>query len=266
VGGELGVDVGLAGALGAQLDQIVIALAVGNQAHKLEQLVALAEQFRVEAHALNQQVDPFVSAELPPSRQVALHVEVGELDRLDPVQQPGTGVLVLAVSVFKVGDAPDAADQELRMAFDRVGIDQHLLDAQVGECRLVHIAPVVERHAHFVDHLVAAPLADSGAHQASLAAMHVVLAQDFPHRLHAGLNAGFIGGSAVLAQQILQHVGRHDGVATHQLDQVLAYDQAGEVLIDFLIEEVHRLVLRVMLRAAEASRHGRVETLRQASG
>ena len=62
VRGELGVDVGLAGALWPQLDQVVVALAEGDQAHQLHQLAAPAEQLRVEADALHQQVDPLVGA------------------------------------------------------------------------------------------------------------------------------------------------------------------------------------------------------------
>jgi hypothetical protein len=39
---ELGVDVRLARALGTQFDEVVVAFAVGNEAHKLHQLGAPA--------------------------------------------------------------------------------------------------------------------------------------------------------------------------------------------------------------------------------
>ena len=58
-------------------------------------------------------------------------------------------------------------------------------------------------------------------------------------RLDAALNGGFIVGSAVLAEEVLQHVAWHDGVAFDRFGQVFANDEPSEVLIDFLIEGSH---------------------------
>jgi hypothetical protein len=77
------------------------------------QLAALAEHLRVEADALHQQVDPLVGGELLAGLDVAVEIEVGELDRLEGRQDPGAGVLVLGELVLEVGNAPDAADQQL---------------------------------------------------------------------------------------------------------------------------------------------------------
>jgi len=68
-----------------------------------------------------------------------------------------------------------------------------------------------------------------------------MLAQHFLHRVDAGLNGFLVAAGAILAEQIFQHVGRHDGVALDRLDEVFAHDESGEVSVDFLVEFVHRL-------------------------
>ena len=118
VGRELGVNMGLAGSLGAQLDQVVIAFAKRDQAEQLGQLVAPAEHFRVEADTLQEQVHPLVNGELLAGLEVAIKVKVGELDRLEGRQDPRTGVLVLGEFILEIGYAPHAADQELGMLLD----------------------------------------------------------------------------------------------------------------------------------------------------
>ena len=90
------------------------------------------------------------------ARQVAVEVEVGELDRLDRAEDPGADARVVAVEVLDVADAPHAADEQLRVGLDGAGVDEHLLDAEVGELGLVDVVLVVEVDADLVDDLVAA--------------------------------------------------------------------------------------------------------------
>ena len=59
-------------------------------------------------------------------------------------------------------------------------------------------------------------------------AVDIMLAQDLLDRLDAGLDGGLIAGGAVLAQQVFQHVGGHDGVALDRLDQILADNESRE--------------------------------------
>ena len=125
------------------------------------------------------------------------------------------------------------------MAFDRVGIHDHLLNAQVAKGGFVNIPLVVQGHADLVDNLVAAPLADHGAHQSRFVAVHIMLAQDFLHCLDTGQDAGLVGRGAVLPQQVFEHIGGDDGVALDQLHQVFAYDQTGELGVNLFIQRRH---------------------------
>jgi hypothetical protein len=116
-------------ALGAELDQVVVALAERDQAHQLADLVALAEHLRVEAHALDQQVDPLVGGELLSSLHVPIEVEVRQLDWLDGRQDPRRVVLLLGEQVLQVSDAPHPTHQQLGVLLDRGRVDDDLLDA-----------------------------------------------------------------------------------------------------------------------------------------
>ena len=100
----------LAGALGAELDQVVVAFDERDQAHKLEEFAASAEQFGIEADGLHEQVDPLIGGEPSARLKVLLHVELRQLDRLDRAEDPRHEALVLGVEVLDVADAPDAAD------------------------------------------------------------------------------------------------------------------------------------------------------------
>ena len=79
---ELRVYVGLAGPLGAQLDQVVVALAERDKADKLSKLIALAEHLRIETYALDQQVNPLISGELLTCLQIAVEIKAGNLNWL----------------------------------------------------------------------------------------------------------------------------------------------------------------------------------------
>ena len=68
---ELREDVRLAGALGAELDEVVVALDERDQPHELDELGPPAEQLGVEPDGLHEQVDPLVGGELAPRGEVA---------------------------------------------------------------------------------------------------------------------------------------------------------------------------------------------------
>ena len=73
----------------------------------------------------------------------------------------GTTRCVFAVEVLDVADAPDAADEELRVRLDRGGLDDHALDAEVGELGLVDVGLLVEGDGDLVDDPVPPALAGS---------------------------------------------------------------------------------------------------------
>ena len=115
-------------------------------------------------------------------------------------------------------------------------LDDHALDAEVGELGLVDVGLLVEGDGDLVDDPVATALLDRRLDQLGLVPVDVVLGEDLAHRVDAGLDGGFVVGGGVLAEQVLQDVRRHDGVALDGLDQVLADDDAGEELVDLVVE------------------------------
>ena len=116
------------------------------------------------------------------------------------------------------------------------GLDEHALDAEVGELGLVDVGLVVERGRDLVDDPVPPALADRGLHQLGLVPVDVVVGEDLAHGVDARLDGGLVVGGRVLAEQVLQHVGRHDGVALDGLDQVLAHDDAREEPVDLAVQ------------------------------
>ena len=71
--------------------------------------------------------------------------------------------------------------------------------------------------------------------------MHVVVGQDLAHGVDACLDSGLVVGGRVLAEQVLQHVGRHDGIALDGPDQVLAHDDTWEEPVDLAVQlALHR--------------------------
>ena len=131
------------------------------------------------------------------------------------------------------------------------GLDDHLLDAEVGELGLVDVVLVVEGDGDLVDDPVPAALLDGRLDQLGLVAVDVVLGEDLPHGVDAGLDGGLVVGRGVLAEEVLQDVRRHDGVALDGLDQVLADDDAGEEQVDLVVEVA---LLRCRLAPRESLR------------
>jgi len=236
VGRELGVDVRLTGALGTQLQQVVVALAEWDQPDQGEQLAPPSEGLGVKPHALHEHIHPLIGAELRAGLQELLMVHPGHLDRLDAGDLPGAGLGIDGQLVFHIGDGPDATDEQLGVALHEVHLDRHLLEAEVGELHLVEAAFLVQLHGELVDHLVAAALFDRGFHKFRLVAVHVVLGEDPPHRLQTLLDQGGVISGAVLPEQVLEHVGGHHRVLLELGGEVLADHQAREMLQDLLIQ------------------------------
>ena len=94
----------------------------------------------------------------------------------------------------------------------------------------------VERNGELVDHLVAAPIFDRGFHQLRLVPVHVVLGQDAAYGFEAVFDLIGVVGGAVLAEQVLEHVGGHHRVLLELGGEVFAHHQAREVLKDLLIQ------------------------------
>ena len=168
--------------------------------HELDELGPPSEQLRVEPDGLDQQVDPLISREFSPGREISLEVEVRQLNRLDRTQDPRHEPGVVAVEILDVADAPDATDEKLRMGFDRRRIDDHTLDPEVGELGLVDIVLFVERDSHLVDDPMPAPLFDRRLDQFGLVPVHVVIGENLAHRTDAGLDRFLVVGGGVLAE------------------------------------------------------------------
>ena len=99
----------LAGAAGAKLHQVVVALAEGDQPQQEEGLESLAELRGLVAHRTDQQVDPLLGAELGSELAVFLQVEARQLDRRE------------------------LADREGRLAVARIPLHLHLGPHPAGE-------------------------------------------------------------------------------------------------------------------------------------
>ena len=190
----------------------------------------------VEADGLHEQVDPLVGGEPAARLEVVVEVELRQLDWLDRAEDPRHDALVVAVEVLDVADAPHAADQELGMRLDGRGLDDHALDAEVGELGLVDVGLLVEGDGDLVDDPVPAAFLDRRLDQFGLAPVDVVLGENLANSVDACLDGGLVVRCRVLTEEVLKDVRRHDRVALDGLDQVLADDDAGEQQVDLEVE------------------------------
>ena len=163
-------------------------------------------------------------------------VDTGHLDRLEASDLPGAGFGIHREFVLHIGDGPDATNQQLWKAFDVGVLDRNLLDSKVGELHLVEARLLVERDGELVDHLVATSIFDRGFDQFRLVSVHVVLSQDAAYRFEAVFDLIGVVSGAVLAEQVLEHVGGHHRVLLELGGEVFAHHQAREVLKDLLIQ------------------------------
>lgn len=114
------------------------------------------------------------------------------------------------------------------MRLDSGGLDEHALDAEVGELRLVDVVLLVERDRDPVDDAVSAALPDRGLHQLGLVPVHVVVGENLAHCVDPSLDRRLVVGCGVLAEQVLQHVRGHDRVALDRLHEVLRTTTPGK--------------------------------------
>ena len=172
---ELAEHVALARALGAQLHEVVVALAVRDEAREHEELGATAQLLRREARGPDDRVDPLVRGEGHSPHAIGVQIEERHLDGLEPVEQERRLVLRLVGRVREVADAPHAAHEQATVLPHGVGVHQHVRDAQVLESRLKSVALLVEDHRHLVDDAHVALELDVGLDGVGLRALHVVL-------------------------------------------------------------------------------------------
>ena len=227
---------GFPGALGPEFQQVVIALAIRDQADQRQQLGATSEHLGIESHALHQHVHPLFSGEFGPRFEKLIVIYPGHLDRLERIDLPRAGLGIVSHLVRYIGNAPDAAHQQLGETADEIVGHRHFLEAEIGELSFIESASVIQFDRELVNDLMAALFLDGGLDQLRLIPMHIVLGQNALDRFQAGLDRLRIVGGAMLAQQIFQHVGRHDGVLLQSFGQVLAHDQAGKMQQYLLIQ------------------------------
>jgi hypothetical protein len=107
---------------------------------------------------------------------------------------------------------------------------------EVGEQRFVNIPPLVEGNGDLINDLQTTAFSDDGFDLLRLIWTHVVLGQDAFYRLQTLLDDFLIVGSAVCAQEVLQHVHGHIGAFLDQLGQVFAYHSPGKMLIQQVVK------------------------------
>ncbi len=222
-----------------QLDEIIIALAIRYQPKKLEHLVPSPQKFGIKPKALDQQIDPLGGGKMTPGLHIGVEIKMGKLNGLEVVHNPRRDSRIFRKSIFEIRNAPDTAHQKPGVPLHRIRLHHHSLDAQIGELGLINSSAIVESHGNLVDDPMMPFLLDKGLHQPCLVPMNVMLAQNFPHRLHPGSDARLVMGGAILPQKILQHVGGHHRIALHDLHQVLPNHQPLEMGIDLGIQRRH---------------------------
>ena len=236
---EFGIDMRLAGALWSKLDQIVVAFHERDHAHQVQEFGAVAEQIRVESDRLHQQVDPLPRGELRAHGQIVFAVIMRHLHGHEPMQTPRHLVAVAGIGVYQRAHAPDARDQQLGILVHRNGIDNHATDAKILECGLVTVEFFVKRDLYLVDNLVSAFLANLRLDEVRFLAMNVIVRKNVANALHAGIDALLVGGGRVFAQQVFQHIRRHQRIAFDFADQILAHRVLREVIGDLAVQIAH---------------------------
>jgi hypothetical protein len=99
-----------------------------------------------------------------------------------------------------------------------------------------------------IDDFVPTLFLDGRTNKACFITMNVMLAQNLFDGVDACLNGRFVIGGAILAKQVLEHVGWHDCITFDGFHKVLAHHQASKVLIYFVVKFAHRLLLVLILK------------------
>lgn len=164
VGREFGVDMRFSGALGAQLDEVIVAFDVGNEAGQLEEFRASAELIGIETDRGDEQVDPLVGAERGAPRAVAAEIEARQLDGLKAGDDPRAGCFCSGISHRHVGhlsQTPDTTGQEAVILTNGLVGYQRVGDPEIFEGGVVSVVRFVKVDGDLVDNPILSLLANA---------------------------------------------------------------------------------------------------------
>ena len=125
------------------------------------------------------------------------------------------------------------------MRLDKSSQNRDPFQPQVGKGCLVAVQLVVELDRDLVNDSVGALLPYGGFYHLRFVAMYKMPGDDFLYHLHTFFYGLWIIRSAILTQQVLQHIGRNTGVAFDTVGKVLAYHTTGKQIIDLFIGDFH---------------------------
>jgi hypothetical protein len=186
------------------------------------------------AHRADQQIDPFLGAELGAQLAVFIQVEAGQLDGRELADRERRLAVALIPLHLHLGPDP-TGEQPLKGMHIVIG-DAQAVAAEVDA--FGHIGVADQADLDLVDEGVAPLLLDLALGLGGLIRTDVVVGQGVAHHREAQLDGGRIGGGAVLAEQVLEHENRHVGAHLHGPHQVLTDAFAREDLIDLVVEGV----------------------------
>ena len=190
---DLLVDMGLAGAARPQLAQVVVVLDQRDQPRQMQPLHPFVELGRLHAAAAQHQVDPFIVGEARPRVLHLVDIEPRHLDRRQVADDKRTAVLVRFIKeVFHLDDAPDTAAKQPFKVLDVLFRDRHILDAEIGELRLIDIGLEIKLDRDFVNHGIAAVFPQLGNDLLRFVRPHIIVGQNLLHIADSGLDFFFV--------------------------------------------------------------------------
>ncbi len=238
VGGDLLIEVGLAGGAGSQFTQVEVVLHQGQHAGQEKPLLPVGKPVRLHAGGPEQNGNPLVLGEAFAAVQDFVHVDVGHLDGSQPPDYDWTGTLVFLEVVLQLDDAPDAAAQQTVKLLDVGRVNFDSLDPQVGELSLILVHLDIQMDCNAVDDRVSPPFPQDGESLLRLIGTDIVLRQDVLDSLHSVFHDIRIIGGAVLPQKKLQDVDRNIGSFLDGLGQVLADNTTVKAFSETLVQGI----------------------------
>ena len=206
-----------------------------------EQLPAQVVVGWLESDRARHEVEPLVAAEPRAGLEVLVHVERGDLDRLESPDVEGSLLRLVVVGVVdEIELAPDAAAEEALVLVDDVLGDVDVLVAEVREVGPELVLARDEPDVDLVDEAVLALPLELRLRLLGLVGSDEVLLQSLVDDLEAGRDRRRVVGRAVLAEQELKDVDGHVGADLDLADEVLADDPARERVVGQAVERVHR--------------------------